>query len=49
MLIVNDPSLNGGRKLRPNVKNRITANTNNPHVTMILPLVCAMTKFKPLT
>ena len=32
MLIVNEPSLNGGKKLLPNVKNMITAATRTPPV-----------------
>ena len=35
MLIVNEPSLNGGRNERPNVKKQASATTNRPMVPPI--------------
>ena len=44
ILIVNDPSLNGGRKERPSVKKQISATTNKPMVPPNTLFLCPSTK-----
>ena len=47
-LIVNEPSLNGGRKLRPSVKNIPNATRNRPIVHPNTIFLCANAPFKAL-